>query len=144
MDVFDEIVMSYLVHEGDTFVSPQFTIKSTNGKVWSCPDFLALNMRKKVASIVEISTASDISGLLKKVNDRNKQWLTNLKEQLIREHILDATWKFNVRVFLRDDLMAAFKKQIIGSNNVGIESLENMCFRWSPEWWKKKLSLEDQ
>ena len=66
MEVFEEIVMNYLVRQGDTFVSPQFNVRSADGKVWSCPDC------------------------------------------------------------------------------VEVESLEKICFRWSPEWWKKKLSPEYQ
>jgi hypothetical protein len=71
MDVFEEIVMSYLVRHGQTFVSSQFSLTTTvDGKPWSCcPDFVAINPAERLVSIVEVSIGSNTSKLAEKADN---------------------------------------------------------------------------
>jgi hypothetical protein len=72
MDVFEEeIVMSYLVRHGQTFVSSQFSLTTTvDGKPWSCcPDFVAINPAERLVSVVEVSIGSNTSKLAEKADN---------------------------------------------------------------------------
>ena len=138
MDVYDEMVMSYLVRHGNVFVSPQFDMKTADGKPWSCPDFVALDLANKLVSVVEVSTASNISGLAERVNDRQNQWIDKLKDQLIRERLVDETWKdYQVQVFVRQDQKDWFEKRIKDRNHVNVHTVEEVCFGWRPECGKE-------
>ena len=139
MDVFEEIVMNYLVRNGDTFVSPQFNVKSMQDKVWSCPDFVALNVPKKVVSVVEVSVKSGIKGLVQRVNDRNNHWIEKLRNQLIHNHVVDERWTYQVHVFIRKDQIEYFERNVADREGVIVEVIEDVCFSWSPTWWEKKL-----
>lgn len=149
MDVFEEIVMSYLVREGKVFVSPQYNVKTiVDGKPWSCcPDFVAINPFEKVVSVVEVSTGSNTSAskLAKKTNNWCGRWGDILTAHLHDNKIIDQTWEspLRVHVFIRKDQKDRFLKSISSADRVTIEIIEDMWCRWSPKWWDEKLTQAD-
>jgi len=68
---FEAVVMHYLAAQG-LFLSPQFIIRDGAGE-WSCPDFVALDFSRHQVQVVEVTTAYDVSGLIKKIQDKEKQ-----------------------------------------------------------------------
>lgn len=61
---FESLVMSYLASQG-LFLSPQFSIKDGDEE-WSCPDFVALDFRKREIQVVEVTTSYNVKGLIQK------------------------------------------------------------------------------
>ena len=133
MDIYEELVMQYIVGQGPhIFVSPQYSIKADKGE-WSCPDFVALDFRRKVVSVVEVSSGSDISGLISKTKDRENQWFTRLRNQLVANSAVNDAWRFRIEAFVRSDAFDAFSRAFSGSDDVFVHKLEDIAFRWN---WK--------
>jgi hypothetical protein len=131
--VYEAAVMHYITRMGDTFLCPQFPIKNEEGKPWSEPDFVALNFVQKTIAIVEVSSASDIGSLKKKVTNRDNQWITLLKVQLVRLEPSIQNWPVVVRIFVREANLSKFGK-LIGDSTVFAESLEGVMCNWKWDW----------
>ena len=112
MDLYEHLVLQYLTKDAHVFVSPQYSIRGDTGGEWSCPDFVALNFRDKIVSVVEVSSASDPQSLRARVASRDVQWINRLREQLERNRVVDATWKYYVAVFIRRDAERKFRAAI--------------------------------
>ena len=146
MDTFEEIVMSYLVRNGQEFVCPQFNLKTIiDGKSWSCcPDFVAINPSRKIVSVVEVSIGSNTKGLAEKTNNWCGKWGEILTKDLTDKRIIDETWNpLQVRIFIRKDQTDGFVKRISSPDRIKIETIEDIWCRWSPKWWDEKLTLAD-
>lgn len=126
--------MHYLTASEGLFVSPQFVIRGPDGKEWSCPDFVALCFPKRQVQIVEVTTASDITGLVEKVRKRDSQWIEYLKPDLIQRGAIDDSWEFAVRVFVRSENVAVFSRKLGEANDVRIQSIEDVAFAWKWPW----------
>lgn len=134
MELYEHIVLAYLTKDPYVFVSPQYSIKADQGE-WSCPDFVALNFRDRRVSVIEVSTASNPKALREKVRNRDKHWLTRLKEQLHGLAVIDDSWQFDVQLFIRKAAVKSFEQQMtsLGADTkVNIKSLEDLGAPW--EW----------
>ena len=130
VDIYEELVMQYIVGQGPyIFVSPQYSIKADKGE-WSCPDFVALDFRRKIVSVVEVSSGSDISSLMSKTKDRENQWFTRLRNQLVANSAVNDAWKFQIEAFIRGDVFDKFSTAFSGSDDVFVHKLEDIAFRW--------------
>ena len=131
MDLFEEIVMTYLTKLDDhVFVRHQYPVKDGSPNNWRWPDFVALDFKEKIVSIVEVSTAYNIDRLAEKVNNRNDQWIIKIKEQLKAHNMIDDSWNFMVKVFIREKRSGDFKKKVTDDNGVEIIELEDISFPW--------------
>jgi hypothetical protein len=99
--------MQYFVRDPLVFVSPQYSIRDASGKVWSCPDFVALNFRERIVSVVEVTTGYIADRLAEKVRDCQGYWLGPLKALLEKAKVVDATWQYRVDVFVRRSAVEA-------------------------------------
>jgi Holliday junction resolvase-like predicted endonuclease len=141
MDLFEELVMGHLTHNGTTFVCPQFSIDGG----WSYPDFVALDFEKRTVSVVEVTAAYWPEGLLNKVKQRDHQWLTKLKDQLRRTRVIDDSWnKFRVVLYIRESATKRFQKEFGTAEDVEIRTLETIAFPWNWEWASAKLKKETE
>jgi len=144
MELFEALALWHLTKNGteNVFVCPQFSIAPNQ---WSCPDFVALNLKEKIVSVVEVSTASFPRGLLNKVTRRDHYWLANLKDQLSANGIIDSSWKrFQVVLYLREGAAKEFDKRFPGRNDVVIHSFEKMGHPWEWDWPSAKALKEAQ
>lgn len=134
---FEAIVMYYLAAEG-LFLSPQFSIRNGAGE-WSCPDFVALDFPKHQVQVVEVTSAHDVSGLVKKIKDRDKQWFQRLRPQLVQRGAIDDSWRFILRAFVRKDRVEVVQSKFRDAQDVIIESIEDIAFPWKWPWdqWSK-------
>ncbi|RPI99391.1 MAG: hypothetical protein EHM36_16065 [Deltaproteobacteria bacterium] len=134
---FENIVMYYLAAQG-LFLSPKFPIKDGGGE-WSCPDFVALDFNNHQVQVIEVTTAYDVSGLIAKIQDRNKQWFERLQIQLLKRGVIDTSWKFIVRVFVRKDREDTIRAKFQYEDDVSIEIIEKIAFSWKWPWdeWSK-------
>jgi hypothetical protein len=140
MDQYEQSVMSCLTANGETFVAPQFNL----GKGWSCPDLVAIRPFQKKVYVVEVTASGNPVGLVKKVNDRDSQWLRKLREHLEERGITGPDWSYGVLVFLRQDQCKWFKGRIKDHIGVYVLCLEDaiMCWEWSERVWTSNFSFE--
>lgn len=133
---FEALVMHYLTAQG-IFLAPQFSV-ADGGCEWSCPDFVALDFRAQEVQVVEVTTARNVCGLIKKIQNREAQWFTRLIPQLIALGIPISGWNNIVRVFVRKDRYESIKAKFSGAQDVRIETLEDIAFSWKWPWdqWK--------
>lgn len=141
LDLYEHLVLQYLTKDAHVFVSPQYSIRGDTGGEWSCPDFVALNFRDKIVSVVEVSSASDPQSLRARVASRDVQWINRLREQLERNRVVDATWKYYVGVFIRRDAELKFRAAIGTADNVVIHILEDLGAPWT--WTRSYLPIQE-
>jgi hypothetical protein len=143
MDIFEELAMGHLTHNGTVFVCPQFQIQTIKGSVWSVPDFIALDFGKRTVLIVEVSAAGWPRGLFDRVKKRDYQWLEKLKEQLRQTGIIDGSWSnFRVVLYVRESAAEKFRQEFKATQEVEIRKLEEIAFPWNWEWLSAKLNKE--
>lgn len=131
MELYEHIVMAYLTKDPYVFVNPQYSIRK-DGHEWRCPDFVALNFKEKRVMVVEVSTAYDTKSLHEKVEKRESQWISPLREQLSNLKVIDHNWTFEVQVFIREDASHRFSYD--EKSDVKINILEEL----GPPWdWKR-------
>jgi len=133
MDLFEELVMNYLTKFDDfIFIHHQYPIKvGSHSNNWIWPDFVVLNFKKKRVGVVEVSTAFNIDNLVKKVNDRDKNYITKIKEQLKLYNVINDSWEdFTVEVFIRADRKRDFLKKLNDRNGVNVTELEEVVSPW--------------
>jgi Holliday junction resolvase-like predicted endonuclease len=131
MDLFEEIVMTYLTKLDDhVFVRHQFPVKEGSPSNWRWPDFVTLDFKNRIVSIVEVSTAYNIDRLAEKVNNRENQWIIRIRDQLMTQNVIDSSWNFMVKVFIREKRCDEFSNKIKDHNGVEIIKLEDISFPW--------------
>ncbi|MFH0823590.1 MAG: hypothetical protein V2B18_12620 [Pseudomonadota bacterium] len=131
---FEAVVMHYPAAEG-LFLSPQFSVKAS-GKEWSCPDLVALDFSKPQVQVVEVTTAADISGLLGKIAARENQWFNHLRPQLQNRGVIDDSWNFTMRAFVREDCLDKVLRKFHDAEDVRVEAIEHVAFPWRWPWSK--------
>lgn len=138
MDILEELVMEYLVQNRKMFVAPQYRI----GGGWSMPDFVALDFAAKLVFVVEVTANGWPGGLLRKVRDRENQWLAKLRSELRGARIADDSWKFRVELYIRKSAVERFQREIGDPPDVTVKSLEELGFYWQWDWSAEKAKKE--
>lgn len=136
MDSYEEAVMGCLVANGETFVVPQMDI----GGGWCRPDFVAIRPPKRQVYVVEVTTSGMPRGLVEKVNDRDHQWLLQLRAHLEGRRICDQDWIYSVLVFVRRDQEGWFREQISDCAGVTVLCVEDAFAHWE---WNEKVWTGD-
>jgi hypothetical protein len=136
----EPLVLQYLASQG-LFVSPQYSIRGPDGKEWSCPDFVALDFIDREVQVVEVSSSWDLTGLLRKVTDRQNQWFSHLIPQLHRRHVIEGDWYKLVRLFIRKDRVEVVKAEFLGADEIRVEAIEDIVIPWKWPWeaWLERL-----
>ncbi len=130
---FESVVMYRLAAEG-LFLSPQFSIRDDSGGEWCCPDFVALDFGKRQVQVVEVTTASDVANLIEKIKKREQQWFQKLRSQLLRRGVIQDSWSFIVRAFVRQQHVKAIVSNVDGAEDVVVEAIEKVTFAWEWPW----------
>ena len=115
MDVFEEVVLKHLTTYGKaTFVCPHFLDHPKKSNKKGPPrrniDFVALDLIKRVVSIIEVSSAgeSGIKKLILKIKNRHNRLYMPVKRDLRR--IIGDDWKYKVVVFIKWGMRKKFNK----------------------------------
>ncbi len=124
VELYEHIVLAYLTKDAFVFVSPQYSIRGDKGE-WSCPDLVALNFRDRRVAVVEVSTAWNPKSLREKVQNRDAQWITRLRDQLRALNVIDAAWTFEVQLFVRSQPSKTSAPRGIGRGGEGQSNLTN-------------------
>jgi hypothetical protein len=142
MDLFEELVLWHLTRNGEEgmFVCPQYQIDGG-----ACPDFVTISPSERTVSVVEVSAAYSVGGLMKKVADRESRWFGKLRKQLLERRVIDDSWKtFQVVLYVRDDVAPMCEEQFAGASDVSIRSLGKIGFPWEWTWSAQKAEKEAQ
>ncbi len=135
----EQLIGLYLTRGGKVFIVPQFPVPSDKpGQDWSCPDFVALNFEdgKREVVVVEVSTASNINTLLKKVRERETQWYERTRCKLIQDSIITADWTMRFIGFVRKDNVDKARTTFSGEQGVHFEAIEDVSFPWA--YWEDR------
>ena len=137
MDLYEDLILQYLTKDAHVFLNPQYSIEGEPGTEWSCPDFVALDFQKKCVLIVEVSSACRPESLLKRVENRDHQWIQKLTNQLRRNGVVDESWNYRVELFIRREAEAKFRKLLQEAPGIVIHVLEDL----KPPWeWKRSYA----
>jgi len=136
MDIYEELVMRYLCDgKPHIFLCPNFRL----ARGWAFPDFVVLDFKKKVVSVVEVTTSANPRELIGKVEGRNQQWFDKLKEQLQKNSVPVDGWEYKVEVFVREDARKKFDEKFTGQGDVEIYVLDEKilnCWKW--DWSERE------
>ena len=132
-DIFETLVAEFFTRDPYVFIHEQYSIKDSAAGEWSCPDFVALNFRDHVVSVVEVNTAYKPEGLLEKVGNCDRQWLDLLRAQLAKRSIADG-WNYRVEVFVRRAAVEAVKAKAGNRPDVLVHTLEELKHPWEWDW----------
>ena len=136
----EQYIAMYLTRGGKVFISPQFSVLGDKPDTeWSCPDFVALSFedpQHPKVLVVEVSTASDVGNLLKKVKDRKALWFERVNAKLQADGIIDAQWTTHFIGFVREAVLGKARHHFSGENDVFFVALEDATFSWA--YWENR------
>ncbi len=127
MELYEEAVLGFITRDETTFAIPQFSIS----KDWSCPDFVAICPPKKECYVVEVSSGYDLKHLAEKIRDKERQWIQKLRNQLETSGVTDASWSYEVLVFVRADRVEWLKRAVNGVPGVEVHDIEKTLTPWN-------------
>ena len=131
MELYENIVLAHITKARWIFVHPQYSIKGDTGE-WSCPDIVALDFKRHLVLVVEVSTAANPKSLRARVADRENQWINKLRSQLIADTVIDDEWHFCVELYVRECAEARIRGAFDGVGTpVQIHVLEKLESLWA-------------
>lgn len=89
---------------------------------------------KTPVQVVEVTTASNIATLIEKIKKREQQWFQKLRPQLLRRGVIQDSWSFIVRAFVRQQNVEAIVRNVDGAEDVVVEPIEKVTFSWEWPW----------
>lgn len=149
---YEFLVQNFLVENGVTFLAPQFSLMYSKDldSGGSKPDFVAIRPGKKECFVVEVNVSGDPTGLLEKVNNREKQWYRALRARLLQDQVIDEGWSIEVLVFIRTDQRSRFINGLMNGNDVHVWPIELVLRPWdwptqvrSPDFDFRKIELSN-
>lgn len=137
MELYEEAVLSYITASHTRFVCPQFDIPWGNASGGSCPDFLALDFKKKTIYVIEVSSAATTVRLHERSKERETRWY-----EPIRQHFKDiapdfSDWRYRVTLFVRGEVVENMRSKIADWDDVAVRSLDDVVFGWRWNWQGK-------
>jgi len=134
MDIYEEAVMRYLTSGGTRFVSPQFSITKDYCVEWSCPDFVVIDFFDSTVYVAEVTSASNINDLEKKILNKDEQWIKPLKLNMEKRSEIFKGWNYWVVVFIRKENIKKLRNVIKDISKVTIKSLDDIMYPWKWKW----------
>lgn len=134
MNPVEQLVLEYLCRAPFVFANPQYSIRNQLGQEWSCPDFVTLNFREKIVSVVEVSVAAAEGTLLKRLSEYETRWLQPLKAQLARDSMVTNNWSYRLEIFARWAVCEKLRGQFHGDVKAEFHNLEDLGLYWQWDW----------
>jgi hypothetical protein len=139
MEVLRELdIETFLTAGGAVFVSRQFDVTwDPERKIGgSAPDIVALDLKAREIVVVEVTTASSLVDLLKKIETRQAGWYDPIRLQLKNFGTLADGWDIRFLGFVREANVAKAKARFAGDNDVAFVSIEDATFPW--KYWTSR------
>jgi hypothetical protein len=140
MDTFEQAVLHYISEHPSRFVKSQFSIpfdKETKSG-GSQPDFLVLDFDVRKIYIVEVSSASSLTTLYSRLEERETRWFSPLHKYLPSLNGGFESWSLHVTLFIRGENVSAAKQKFADSKDVSVISLDEVIFDWRWKKWEKE------
>ncbi|MGB6485225.1 MAG: hypothetical protein WBE86_17245 [Candidatus Acidiferrales bacterium] len=134
MNPVEQLVLEYLCRAPFVFANPQYSIKNQMGQEWSCPDFVTLNFREKIVSVVEVSVAASETTLLKRLLECETRWLQPLKAQLAKDSMVASGWSYQLEIFARRPVCEKLRREFRSEVKAEFRNLEDLGFYWQWDW----------
>jgi len=136
VDRFEEAVMEYISADPNCLFKSQMNLpynkESDSGG--SLPDFVVINFKEKCVYVVEVTTASNTNGIVKKISERETRWYQPLKEYDADWVNFTRTWEHRVCLFIRPQLVDDLSLSLSECTDVSIKSLGEVMNPWEWEW----------
>jgi hypothetical protein len=104
VDTFEELVMFMLTRKPYVFLCPQYCVRTAEGKEWSYPDFVVLNFKDEIISVVEVTAAANPKALFERLRNKEYQWLEKLRRQLEGNRVVKGSWNYRIDVYAREEV----------------------------------------
>ncbi len=133
----EQVIATYLTRGGKVFIVPQYGIPVEGSAAdWACPDFVALDFSKKEVVIVEVASGGDISTIIAKAKDREKQWFAPVRRKLVEDGVVDG-WDIRFLGFVRKALLNKAQNALQGHDGVAFAAIEKATFSWN--YWEVRI-----
>ena len=134
MDVFEQAIMQYIATDRSTLVVPQYDLESG----FASFDFLAINLKRKIIYMVEVSSAANLARLLGKINEAFEpgRHVEKLKHQLEIESPSQFTsWPIRGAMFIRREKVQKFRDRLthVAKDMVDVFAIQDCVFPW--DYW---------
>jgi Holliday junction resolvase-like predicted endonuclease len=128
--VYEELVMLHLSNRPYVFVRLQYSIDG--GRAY--PDIVAIDLKNRVVTVVEVNTGYNVRNLAERVTDREERWFVGLKRDFESETLINENWSYEVELFVRKDSSPNLKQRFSGEADVVVHFFEdeNIAFPWKP------------
>lgn len=141
--LYEEAVMWYVTAGGQRFVCPQFRVHASASKWDAYPDFVAVDFHAKTLYVIEVTIASNVSKIARRIASNGPETKKFLKENLKNDSVDFEDWAVKFRVFLRSTdactrfsklLKELFKKSDVSEVELDVKplSIELVLKNW--EW----------
>lgn len=134
MDIYEEAVMRYLSSGRKRFVSHQFSITKDYRAEWSCPDFVVIDFSDLTVYVAEVTSASSIDSLKKKMLNKDEQWIKPLKSNMENTSEIFKDWDYWVVAFIRKENITTLRNIIKDIPKISIKSLDDVMYPWKRTW----------
>jgi hypothetical protein len=128
----EQVVGTFLTQGGKVSISPGYNV----GNGWSCPDFVALDFDKHEVVVVEVTTASNIATLLERVKNRDSQWFSPLRSQLVEMDAALKNWEMRFLGFVRQECLKRARDTFADVPGVTFAAVEDTTFSW--KYWERR------
>lgn len=134
MDRYEEAVLDYITGDRNRFISPQFHVPYEMKQGGSYPDFLVIDYGKKTIYVVEVTSSSNISALISRVEQRESRWLEPIKRHLSGINKEFESWPYRVTIFVREENLELANKKMMSYKNVSVRTIESASFPYKWQW----------
>lgn len=134
MNRYEEVALEYITANPYNYVNTHLAIPGKNGHAQNVPDIVVHNIKDNNFYVVEVTSAYDISKLLNKVVDREKNWYTPIQERMYKK--IFPNLNISTVLFIRADILEKTEKflQKNDINDVKLITLEESSFGWKLDW----------
>ena len=132
MEKFEESVLDYICGRPERFVNAQCEIPYDGFRGGSCPDFVVIDFADRTFYVVEVTVAAAVKRLVERVREREKRWLSPLREHFGRLAPIfrEPSWEFHVTIFVRSEELKPARQTFAGDGDVSVLSLDETVFSW--------------
>lgn len=134
MDYYEEAVFAYLTGSKSRFVNAQFELPWANLKGGSCPDFVVVDFETRTIYVIEVCSASNVNGLIKRVINREDRWLIPLRAHFAQLRANFQDWPYHVTIFVREEIIKSTRRKVAPYPDVSVLSLDAVVFPWRWLW----------
>jgi len=117
VDFYENVVVEYLRADRSIFVNTECCIQLNDGPNpdisglhWYC-DAVAIDLRKPAVFLCEITFASQLAGLSKRLSGWNENW-QEVRQSLVRDSNIESSWSVRPWIFVPEELVPKLLKKL--------------------------------